>query len=116
MAGPAVSHALLCVCQCYRHDHLKAVLQCEHKHLLLNRCEDVCLAVRVEGNALPEQVYSYISLSRSGPEPREEPDSSSVQEEVCGSELEVLKVQLRRAEETAHQVQREVPAALVTGV
>lgn len=79
------------------------------------------LAVRVEGNTIPEQddqarADSYISMSQSGPEPRAEPDSSSVQEEVCSSELDVLKVQLRRAEETAHQVQREVPAALVTGV
>ncbi|XP_074481242.1 uncharacterized protein LOC141761650 isoform X2 [Sebastes fasciatus] len=48
---------------------------------------------------------SYITLSQSGPEhqvqdrPLEDPDSSS--------EFNVLKVQLRRAEETAHRVQTE---------
>lgn len=60
------------------------------------------LAVRAEGATTPEQVGgdSYISLSGSGP----------VQEDVCGAEqLDVLKVQLRQAEETAQRVQREVP-------
>lgn len=66
------------------------------------------LAVRAEGNQV--NADSYISLSQSGPEPQEELDSSPVQEEVCSSELQVLKVQLRQAEETAHRVQREVPS------
>lgn len=73
------------------------------------------LAVRVEGDTAPEsddqvKADSYITLSQSGPEHREDP----VQEEVRSSELEVLKVQLRQAEETAHRVQREVPAAATT--
>ncbi|XP_044042719.1 coiled-coil domain-containing protein 136-like isoform X2 [Siniperca chuatsi] len=73
-------------------------------------CDDVYLAVRVEGGIKCERddqvkADSYITLSQSGPP--EDPDSSSVQEEVCSSELNVLKVQLRQAEETAHKVQRE---------
>lgn len=75
------------------------------------------LAVRVEGGTEHEQedqvkADSYITLSQSGPEHQdqapEDPDSSSVQETVCSSELSVLKVQLREAEETAQKVQREV--------
>lgn len=77
----------------------------------LNRCDDVYLAVRVEGHTHPVQdqqvkTDSYITVSQSRPEPQED----SVLEEVSGSELDVLKVQLRQAEETAHWVQREVPA------
>uniref|UniRef100_A0A3Q3EMU7 Coiled-coil domain-containing protein 136-like n=1 Tax=Labrus bergylta TaxID=56723 RepID=A0A3Q3EMU7_9LABR len=76
--------------------------------LTVSRCDDVYLAVRGEGDSKPEQedqvkADSYISLSQSGPEDQEE-----VQEEVCGSELNVLKEQLREAEETAQKVQREV--------
>lgn len=72
----------------------------------LNRCDDVYLAVRVKGHTHPVQdqqvkTDSYITVSQSRPEP---------QEEVSGSEVDVLKVQLRQAEETAHWVQREVPA------
>lgn len=61
------------------------------------------LAVRAEGATTSEQMGgdSYISLSGSGP----------VQQEVCSAELDVLKVQLRQAEETAQRVQREVPPA-----
>lgn len=71
--------------------------------MLPSRSPDVYLAVRAEGAATPEQVGgdSYISLSGSGP----------VQEDVCSAELDVLKVQLRQAEETAQRVQREVPPA-----
>ncbi|XP_074481246.1 uncharacterized protein LOC141761650 isoform X6 [Sebastes fasciatus] len=66
------------------------------------RRDDAYLAVTER-----EQVKadSYITLSQSGPEhqvqdrPLEDPDSSS--------EFNVLKVQLRRAEETAHRVQTE---------
>lgn len=77
----------------------------------LNSCDDVCLAVRAEGHTLPVQHQqvksdSYITVSQSRPEPQEDP----VQDEESGSELDVLKVQLRQAEETAHWVQREVPA------
>lgn len=61
------------------------------------------LAVRAECATTPEQMGgdSYISLSGSCP----------VQEDVCSAELDVLKVQLRQAEETAQRVQREVPPA-----
>ncbi|KAM6961766.1 uncharacterized protein LKV04_020735 isoform 1-T1 [Tautogolabrus adspersus] len=70
-------------------------------------CDDVYLAVRGEGDSKPEQenqvkTDSYISLSQSGPE-----DQDLAQEEVCSSELSVLKEQLREAEETAQKVQRE---------
>ncbi|XP_030296507.1 golgin subfamily A member 4-like isoform X2 [Sparus aurata] len=73
-------------------------------------CDDVYLAVRVEGDTKREQddqvkADSYITLSQSGPEPTEEPDSSSVQEKV--PEINILKVQLRQAEDTAHKVQSE---------
>ncbi|XP_073336536.1 coiled-coil domain-containing protein 136-like [Pagrus major] len=75
-------------------------------------CDDVYLAVRVEGNTKREQddqvkADSYITLSQSGPEHAEDPDSSSVQEKACSSEINTLKVQLRQAEETAHKVQSE---------
>lgn len=84
-------------------------------NLLLNRCDDAYLAVRAEGDTKPEpddhmKADSYITLSQSVPE--QDPDSSSVPEELCGSELEVLKVQLKQAEETAHRVQKEVPQAV----
>lgn len=84
--------------------------------LLLNRCEDVYLAVRVEGDTKGEQddrakADSYISLSQSGPEHRGRPPQEDP--EVCSSELSVLQVQLRQAEEAAHKVQREVTAAAV---
>uniref|UniRef100_A0A3Q1G897 Coiled-coil domain-containing protein 136-like n=1 Tax=Acanthochromis polyacanthus TaxID=80966 RepID=A0A3Q1G897_9TELE len=83
--------------------------------LLVNRCDDVYLAVRVEGDT--EQVDqvkadSYITLSQSSPD-QQDSDSSLVPEDV--SELNVLKVQLKQAEETAQKVQREVPAAAVPG-
>lgn len=59
------------------------------------------LAVTAQGKTAPEQdvqvrTDSYITLG------------SSVKEEVCNLELEVLKVQLKQAEDTAHRVQREV--------
>lgn len=70
------------------------------------------LAVRAEGGCKRDaevKADSYISLSQSGPEHQERPgDSSSVHEEFSSSELNVLKVQLRQAKETAHKVQREV--------
>lgn len=87
--------------------------------LLVNRCDDAYLAVRGEGNTKPEQddqvkADTYITLSQAAPEqqerPLQAPDSSSIQEKVCSSELDVLKVQLRQAEETARHVQREVTA------
>ncbi|XP_027140062.1 coiled-coil domain-containing protein 136 isoform X5 [Larimichthys crocea] len=74
-------------------------------------CSDVYLAVRAEGGCKRDaevKADSYISLSQSGPEHQERPgDSSSVHEEFSTSELNVLKVQLRQAKETAHKVQRE---------
>ncbi|XP_076578081.1 uncharacterized protein LOC143314792 isoform X4 [Chaetodon auriga] len=79
-------------------------------------CDDVYLAVREEGTAKRDEddrvkADSYITLSQSGPDHQEralqDPDPSSVQEKVCSSELDALKVQLRQAEETAHKVQRE---------
>lgn len=80
--------------------------------LLLNRGDDVYLAVRAEGDTNREQedqmkADSYITLSQSGPE-QQDPDPPSVQEKVCSPELKVLKVQLRQAEQTAQKVQREV--------
>ncbi|XP_040885624.1 coiled-coil domain-containing protein 136-like [Toxotes jaculatrix] len=74
-------------------------------------CDGVYLAVRAEGDTEREpddqvKTDSYISLSQPGPEHHEDPDSS-VQEKVCSSELKVLKVQLREAEETAQKVQRQ---------
>uniref|UniRef100_UPI0037E6FB08 coiled-coil domain-containing protein 136 isoform X2 n=1 Tax=Semicossyphus pulcher TaxID=241346 RepID=UPI0037E6FB08 len=77
------------------------------EQLQRDTCDDVYLAVRGEGHTQPEQedqvkADSYITLSQSGPE-----ESSTVQEDVCSSELRVLKAQLRQAEETAHNVQRE---------
>ncbi|XP_071358748.1 coiled-coil domain-containing protein 136-like isoform X2 [Trachinotus anak] len=71
-------------------------------------CDDVYLAVRVEGNTEREQEdqgKAYITLSQD--RPPQDVDSWSVQEQVCSSELKVLKVQLREAEETAQKVQRE---------
>ncbi|XP_040008530.1 coiled-coil domain-containing protein 136-like [Xiphias gladius] len=72
-------------------------------------CDDVYLAVRVEGHTECEREDrmkpdSYITLSQSGPERQDRPP---VQERVCSSELNVLKVQLKEAEETAQKVQRE---------
>ncbi|XP_023152499.2 coiled-coil domain-containing protein 136-like isoform X2 [Amphiprion ocellaris] len=70
-------------------------------------CDDVYLAVRVEGDTEHvDQVKadSYITLSQSSPD-QQDSDSSSVLEDV--SELNVLKVQLKQAEETAQKVQRE---------
>ncbi|XP_030006266.1 coiled-coil domain-containing protein 136 [Sphaeramia orbicularis] len=72
-------------------------------------CDDVYLAVRVEGQTECEQndqvkSDAYITLSQSGPEHQEgqrDSDLSSVQE------LSALKIQLRQAEETAQKVQRE---------
>lgn len=71
--------------------------------MLPSRSPDVYLAVRADGASTPEQIGgdSYISLSGPGP----------VQEDVCSAELDVLKVQLRQAEEAAERVQREVPPA-----
>lgn len=70
------------------------------------------LAVRAEGNSKRDaevKADSYISLSQSGPGHQEDHgDSSSVQEEFSSSGLNILKVQLTQAEETAHKVQREV--------
>lgn len=72
------------------------------------------LAVRAEGDTervQDDQVKAdaYITLSQSGSPHLQDVDSSSVQDDVGGSEeLDVLKVQLRQAEETAHKVQREV--------
>lgn len=71
------------------------------------RCDDAYLAVRVQGNSdSNEQVKtdSYITLSRSGPK-QQDLDPSVVQDEI-----NVLKVQLRQAEETAQKVQKEVPS------
>lgn len=68
------------------------------------------LAVRGEGGTEHQQdvqvkVDTYITLSQSE---HQDLDSCSVQKDVCSSELNVLKVQLRQAEETAQKVQREV--------
>nr|XP_046235515.1 coiled-coil domain-containing protein 136-like isoform X2 [Scatophagus argus] len=91
-------------------------LQLQRDAVLLSRCDDVYLAVRVEGDVEHERddqlkAGSYITLSQSGPEHQEshpeDPDSSSVQEKVCSLGLNVLKVQLRQAEDAAHKVQRE---------
>lgn len=77
-----------------------------HFHLA-NRCDDVYLAVRVEGGTEHEKdrqvkADSYITLSQSRPEQ----DPSDLQEEIG-----VLKLKLRQAEETAQRVQREVRGA-----
>ena len=75
------------------------------------------LAVRGGGDTECEQedrvkADSYITLSQPGPEPRdrnpEDVDSGLVRDKICSSELSVLKVQLREAEETAQKVQRQV--------
>ncbi|XP_029351389.1 coiled-coil domain-containing protein 136-like isoform X2 [Echeneis naucrates] len=80
-------------------------------------CDDVYLAVRAKGDTECEQedkakVDAYITLSvatagHQNPPP-EDLDSSGVQ--VCSSELSVLKVQLREAEEAAQTVQRQCDA------
>lgn len=79
--------------------------------LLFDRCDDVYLAVRVEGNAECDndervKTDSYITLSQPGFEHQdrlpEDLDSFSVRE------IDTLKAQLREAEETAQRVQREV--------
>lgn len=72
----------------------------------MNRCDDVYLAVRAEGDQV--KTDAYITLSQSGPEHLQDVDSSSVRDVGDSEELNVLKVQLRQAEETAHKVQREV--------
>ncbi|CAN9508346.1 unnamed protein product [Ophioblennius macclurei] len=58
--------------------------------------DDVYLAVRAQGDQV--KADPYISLSQSGPEIPDQQDQSS-------KEIQVLKVQLRQAEETAHRVQ-----------
>lgn len=114
-----------CTVSEYQHLHslMNHLTSSDRCVLLVNRCDDVYLAVRAEGDTKCEQddqvkSDSYITLSQSGTEhqdrPLEDPDSSSVQEKVCSSELNVLKVQLRQAEETAQKVQKEVPAAVIT--
>ncbi|XP_059181968.1 coiled-coil domain-containing protein 136-like isoform X2 [Centropristis striata] len=73
-------------------------------------CEDVYLAVRAEGDSEQLKADSYITLSQCGDRKQpdlEDPESSAVQDQVCSSELDVLKVQLSRAEETALRVQTE---------
>ncbi|XP_049423433.1 coiled-coil domain-containing protein 136-like isoform X2 [Epinephelus fuscoguttatus] len=67
-------------------------------------CDDVYLAVT---DTEREQVKadSYITLSQSSPEQQDRPPED--EEKVCSSELNILKVQLRRAEDTAHRVQTE---------
>lgn len=72
---------------------------------MANRCDDVYLAVRVEGSTEYEKdnqvkADSYITVFQSRPEQK---DSSDIQEEIS-----ILKVKLRQAEETAQKVQREV--------
>uniref|UniRef100_A0A3Q4HLH3 Coiled-coil domain containing 136b n=1 Tax=Neolamprologus brichardi TaxID=32507 RepID=A0A3Q4HLH3_NEOBR len=72
--------------------------------LMANRCDDVYLAVRVEGSTEYEKdnqvkADSYITVFQSRPEQK---DSSDIQEEIS-----ILKVKLRQAEETAQKVQRE---------
>ncbi|KAM4712351.1 coiled-coil domain-containing protein 136-like [Anableps anableps] len=70
-------------------------------------CGDTYLEVRAEGEAEHEEQLkadSYITLSQSGPE-MHSPDSSMLQDEI-----RVLKVQLRKAEETAQKVQQELVA------
>ncbi|XP_029282065.1 coiled-coil domain-containing protein 136-like isoform X2 [Cottoperca gobio] len=64
--------------------------------------EDVYLAVTDSGC---EQVKdSYITVSQSGDRKHEDRPS---EEKVCHSELKVVKVQLRRVEETSHRVQTQ---------
>ncbi|KAG7232437.1 hypothetical protein INR49_008857 [Caranx melampygus] len=76
-----------------------------------DRCDDVYLAVRLEGDTEQEdqgKSDSYITMSQVGgvqDRAPEDPGSSSVP--VCSSELNVLKVQLKEAEEAAQKVQRE---------
>ncbi|XP_070785446.1 coiled-coil domain-containing protein 136 [Enoplosus armatus] len=99
-------------CQTLTSDNKELSSKVEQLQQQRDACDDVYLAVRVEGDTKREQddlvkADSYITLSQSGPERQDDPDSPSVQEEVCSSELNVLKVQLKQAEETAHKVQRE---------
>ncbi|XP_071767609.2 uncharacterized protein LOC139921313 [Centroberyx gerrardi] len=84
-------------------------------------CDDVYLALRVEGEAEqegqlveeePVKADGYITLSQSQPEHQgTQPADASIQENISNdgtsSELSSLKVQLRQAEEKAQQVQRE---------
>lgn len=72
---------------------------------MANRCDDVYLAVRVEGSTEYEKdnqvkADSYITVFQSRPKQK---DSSDIQEEIS-----ILKVKLRQSEETAQKVQREV--------
>ena len=73
--------------------------------LLVNRCDDAYLAVKVDDDQV--KVDSYITLSQPGPE-QKDLDLSVVQDDQCTSEISVLKVQLKQAEEKAQKVQREV--------
>ncbi|XP_028250328.1 coiled-coil domain-containing protein 136-like isoform X2 [Parambassis ranga] len=71
--------------------------------------DDMYLAVRGEGGTehqrdVQMKVDTYITLSQSE---HQDLDSCSVQKDICSSELNVLKVQLRQAEETSQKVQRE---------
>ncbi|KAF3705379.1 Coiled-coil domain-containing protein 136 Nasopharyngeal carcinoma-associated gene 6 protein [Channa argus] len=100
--------------QCLTNDNKELSNKVEQLQQQREICDDVYLAVRVEGDTeRDEQVKTdtYISLSQSGPErqdrPPEDLDLTSAQEMVCSSELNILKVQLREAEETAQKVQRE---------
>uniref|UniRef100_A0A672FVF7 Coiled-coil domain containing 136b n=1 Tax=Salarias fasciatus TaxID=181472 RepID=A0A672FVF7_SALFA len=74
--------------------------------------DDVYLAVTAQGDAPQDpQVKAdpYISLYQSGPEAPERRDESS-------KEVQVLKVQLRQAEETAHEVQVQVRQTSARGL
>ncbi|XP_022611539.1 coiled-coil domain-containing protein 136 isoform X1 [Seriola dumerili] len=102
--------------QSLTNDNKELSSKVEKLQLQRDACDDVYLAVRVEGSTEREQedqgkADSYITLSQAGPghqdRPPEDLDLSSVQDMVCSSELNVLKVQLREAEETAQRVQRE---------
>nr|XP_020480938.1 coiled-coil domain-containing protein 136-like isoform X2 [Monopterus albus] len=72
-------------------------------------CDDVYLAVRAEGDTEREQgkkvttTDRYITLSQCGPEHKGRPPEDG----DLVSELNILKVQLREAEEAAHKVKRE---------
>ncbi|KAM6895660.1 sarcolemmal membrane-associated protein-like [Xenentodon cancila] len=72
-------------------------------------CDEAYLAVREEaGTELDDgaKADSYITLSQSGPG-SQVLDSAAVHEDDSSSEISILKVQLRQAEETAQKVQRE---------
>ncbi|KAM4569791.1 coiled-coil domain-containing protein 136-like isoform 2-T2 [Odontesthes bonariensis] len=91
-------------CQTLTSDNNQLSNKVEQLQQQRDTCDGAYLAVKVQDEQL--KVDSYITLSQPGPE-QNDLDPSVVQEDQCSSEISILKVQLKQAEETAQKVQRE---------